>query len=102
MKTIVTALISVGLLLTPAFTSAAFAAGPGEEPPPGDDLGVQLTDMFALVATVLSTYQDQTANEAYLGSASSEHRLLTAIARVPAVSVRGARPFVEGWIIGDD
>lgn len=83
---------------------AASAGAPTEQSPAGhdDDFGVLLTDMFATMADVLAQHQDQTANEAYLGSASSTHRLRAAIETVPDTSVRGARPFVSGWLLGDD
>ena len=102
MKTVISALLAVGLLLAPTFATAALAQGPNDHPTRDEDLGIQLTDMFAAVASVLAMHQDQTANEGYIGSASASHRLRSAILRVPAVSVRGARPFVEGLIIGDD
>lgn len=90
-------------LFLAALPMAASAAPPTTATPTqDDDLGVLLTDMFSTVADVLAKYQDQTANEAYLGSASSAHRLRAAIERVPDTSVRGAKPFVSGWLLGDD
>jgi hypothetical protein len=68
-----------------------------------DDLGILLADMFASAARVLAAHQDQAANEAYLGSAASSHRLRSAILQAPDVTLRdGARPLIEGWIIGED
>jgi hypothetical protein len=68
-----------------------------------DDLGILLADMFASAARVLAAHQDQAANEAYLGSAASSHRLRSAILQAPDVTLRdGARPLLEGWIIGED
>ncbi len=73
------------------------------EGPPQDDPGIQLIDMFAAVAETLAAYQERTANESYLGSAASTHRLRTAILQAPDVTLRrGARPLVEGWILQDD
>ena len=68
-----------------------------------DDFGILLADMLGAAADVLSAHQDQAADESYLGSAASSRRLRTAIYRTPEVTLRGgARPLIEGWILGDD
>jgi hypothetical protein len=73
------------------------------EGPPQDDLGITLIDMLALGADTLAAYQDQVANESYLGSKASSHRLRTAILRAPDVTLRrGATPLIEGWFLDDD
>lgn len=81
----------------------ASASGHDTDGPPTDDLGILLVDMFAAAATTLAFYQARTANEAYLGSAASSHRLQSAILQAPDVTLRrGARPLIEGWILDDD
>ena len=108
-------LVVLALLATAAMafgSTAAFASAPPSAPAThvnlansdtDDDLGILLADMFASAAEVLAAYQDQTANEAYLGSAASSNRLRSAILQAPDVTLRdGARPLLEGWIIGED
>ena len=101
MKVIVATLCA---LILGACTLAASATAPTEPSSAvqDDDFGVVLVDVFATMSDVLAKHQDQTANEAYLGSESSSHRLRSAIERVPDTSMRGARPFVSGWLLGDD
>ena len=110
LPTLALAVVAAATFLPPA--TAALADAPAAPKPqagfdtegPGDDLGVQLVDMLATVADTLSLYQDQTANEAYLGSPATTRRLRTAIFRAPDSTLRGggARPFVEGWFLHDD
>ena len=102
MKSILVVAVSAALLFVPALAGTAGAAGPDQDSGPGDDLGVQLADMFAAMADALAARQDQVANESHLGSAANANRLRAAILRAPDVSVRGARPFVEGLVIGED
>lgn len=101
MKATVLALLVATLLFAPTLARSASAEGPSD-PQTDDDLGIQLADMFATMADVLAARQDQIANESHLGSASASRRLRSAVSHVPPVFVRGASPFVEGWIIGED
>ena len=83
--------------------STPAAAGSLIDSDPTEDLGILLVDMFVSAARVLAAHQDQAANEEYLGSAASSHRLRSAILQAPDVTLRdGARPLLEGWIIGED
>ena len=102
MKYLLAGLVLAALSLAPSFGGSAAAEGPGDDSLTGEDLGVQLVDMFTRIADVLAARQDQIANESHIGSAASGRRLRSAILRAPDVSVRGASPFFEGWVIGDD
>ena len=98
--------VTVCALIFAAAVPASALAAPPTKPSSAtqdDDFGVLLTDMFSTMADVLAKHQDQTANESYLGSSSSAQRLRSAIESVlPDTSIRGARPFVSGWLLGDD
>ena len=102
MKQFTIALLVLAFLSFPSLAKSAAAVGPNQDVPPGDDLGVQLVDMFATIADVLSAHQSQIANESHLGSQASSRRLGSAILHAPDMSVWGARPFVEGWGVGED
>ena len=102
MKQFTIALLVLAFLSFPSLAKSAAAVGPSQDVPPGDDLGVQLVDMFATIADVLSAHQSQIADESHLGSQASSRRLGSAILHAPDMSVRGARPFVEGWGVGED